>query len=709
MRRFVVFFLLLVLLFIIFHSWFLLGVITSGDFLYFSKSMMNTAVSYPYAWGWNYVFDGFAKFISPYSWILPFINFPQVVFGRLGMNWAVIERISYLYPLLVLLIISPIVLFRTIFPKNKFYLISVLVFSFNTYSLLLAGGEIFLALAYFLIPLILVIFIKLAGSTGNRKFKNPYSITAGMLISLQIMLDPRVAYVTLSAVVLLGFAFLMVCFNRKNLREVNVEKIFSFLIFVVFIPGAIVLFLNTFWILPTIFYGANPVKSLGVDYSSIGAVKFLSFAKLENTISLIHPNWPENIFGKVYFMRSEFLFLPILAFASLFFVSKIKERKIKIYVIFFASLGLLGAFLSKGINEPFGVIYQWMFAYVPGFVMFRDPAKWYPLVAISYSVLIPFTIWKTYEWLKYQPKFQISNSKFQIKSKNKIFNFQNLFIILTTLYLILLIRPAILGQLGGMFKTTSVPQDYVKLEKFLANQPDYFRTLWVPSKQKFGYYSNNHPEMSAQVLFNVTDSENLFKKLSDKKTEKLLEEASIKYVIVPYDSQGEIFLKDRKYSEKKYQNTVDKVAKISWLKEVNCSIARLLNCSNQPFGKIKVFEIAGNKDHFWSPSTNLKISYKYVNPTDYRVKVENAKRGDVLVFSESYDKFWVAKNSGFKVYSSEFKGRFNSFILPKDGNYNLEIYYTPQDWVNIGLVVSVTALVIITIVLAYFLFRSLKR
>ena len=123
--------------------------------------MMKDASVIPYAWGFHVGLDGFAKFLAPYSWVLPLINIPQVIFGRLGMDWSQIERITYLYPLLILLFFAPIVLFRTIFQKNKFYLISVIVFSFNTYALLLAGGEIFVALAYFLIPLILAIFIKI--------------------------------------------------------------------------------------------------------------------------------------------------------------------------------------------------------------------------------------------------------------------------------------------------------------------------------------------------------------------------------------------------------------------------------------------------------------------------------------------------------------------------------------------------------------------
>src|ERR1035437_4166825 len=397
MRKLVAPFLLLLLIIFIFHAWFLSGLLSTFDFPYYSSLMMKDASVMPYAWGFHASLDGLARFISPYSWVLPFINIPQVVFGRLGMDWPLIERIAYFYPLLILLIISPVVLFKTVFPKNKFYLMAIIVFSFNTYSLLLFSGEIFVALAYCLIPLILAIFIKIINNTGNHITKSIYAIVAGLLTSLQIMFDPRVAYVTLSAVALyVVFSILYLVFSKK-IRIINIKGLLNYFVFIIFIPGAITLLLQAFWILPSIFHGGNPVESLGAGYSSVGAVQFLSFAKLENTIALLHPNWPENIFGKAYFMRPEFLLLPVLAFASLFFIKRNEASKEKVYILFFALLGLIGAFLAKGSNDPFGGIYLWMFNHVPGFIMFRDPAKWYPLVAISYAVLIPFSMWKIYE------------------------------------------------------------------------------------------------------------------------------------------------------------------------------------------------------------------------------------------------------------------------------------------------------------------------
>jgi hypothetical protein len=236
----------------------------------------------------------------------------------------------------------------------------------------------------------------------------------------------------------------------------------------------------------------------------------------------------------------------------------------------------------------------------------------------------------------------------------------------------------LLGQLGGTFKTTTVPSEYVKLEQFLSSDNSFSRTLWVPVTQRFSFYSPNHPEISAQDLFSIYDNK-LIQKLS--LSEKLLQDASVRYVIVPYDSQGEIFLSDRKYDSKVYLQTVAQVKKIPWLIPIS------------GFGKIAVFAVPNSKDHFYTTDQNAEINYQYISPVEYSLNVTNAKKGDRVIFAESFDDKWIAENSKFKIQSSKFDGRFNSFILPKYGDYNLKIYYTPQDYVNLGVVISLISLV----------------
>lgn len=204
----------------------------------------------------------------------------------------------------------------------------------------------------------------------------------------------------------------------------------------------------------------------------------------------------------------------------------------------------------------------------------------------------------------------------------------NLFLLSVICYLLVLISPALLGQLGGTFKSTSLPADYTKLEQFLAKDKTFYRTLWVPQIQRFAYFSNTHPAIAANDLFKLNSPHENIKYLKKESTLLLLQESSVKYIIVPYDSLGEIFLTDRKYDNKMYEATLKDIESIPYLKRQHA------------FGKIGVYEIPAPKDHFWSPNASLDIKYKYINPTNYQVSLKSVKKGDTLIFAESYDKGW---------------------------------------------------------------------
>ncbi len=667
------FLLILVFLFILidFNFLFTNKVITGGDLTYVYSSMFYNRPLWPMAWNF-FDLNGLGGFAPPLQAINTAYAIPTYVFGiLLNLSWTNIERFSLLIPLLILTVASSFILFKKLF-NTAFSFLASIIFVSNTYFLMLVGGgQVFIGLSYALSPLVLYSFIKCQEISIKR------SVLFGILLSAQLLLDIRVAYITLVAT---GLYWLVTAIEKKKVRYFIKSMVYMFII-----PGFTTFLLHAFWLLPTVIYHQNPLTQLGTAYTSTGAVQYFSFAKFENTISLLHPNWPENIFGKVYFMRPEFLLLPIFAYGSLLFAAKIKDSRLKTYVIYFALLGLVGAFLAKGANDPFGGIYLWMFDHVPGFVMFRDSTKWYTLVAISYSVLIPFTVWKVYEWLKTDLRFKMYDLKFL--TRNKVFNIQNLFVFIVICYLLFLIRPALLGQLTGTFKPTTIPPEYNKLGQFLSTQSSFSRTLWVPTTQRFGYYTDLHPEISGQDLFNSYNEQALVKKLAV--SEKLLQEASVKYVIVPFDSEGEIFLNDRKYDNVLYQKTVADVAKIKYLKEV------------YGFGRIAVFEVPTPKGHFYLNDQSSTINFQFISPVEYKLSIQNARKGDRLVFAESFDKNWELTIEHFSVGSSEFDQRFNSFLLPDGGSYSATVYYTPQKYVDIGLVVSGVSLLT---VLGYLIF-----
>jgi len=62
------------------------------------------------------------------------------------------------------------------------------------------------------------------------------------------------------------------------------------------------------------------------------------------------------------------------------------------YTIFFTFTALIGIFLAKGTNPPFGSIYTWLFNNVPAFNTIRDVGRWHMLTVLSYAFLLGVSI-----------------------------------------------------------------------------------------------------------------------------------------------------------------------------------------------------------------------------------------------------------------------------------------------------------------------------
>lgn len=418
-----------------------------------------------------------------FLWLAPYYQIFTKILFQIGLSWEAVEQVAWFLPFIVISAFSS-------YRLTKSFL-GALIYTTNTYVLMIVGGgQMGVALAYALAPLVLVNFF---------------------VLPVQVMFDPRIAAITFGII--------------------SVYSLFRQTYKSLVLPVLLTTVVHLYWIIPFLAGGKEFTSRL--INATADSVQYLSFGSFSQSLSLLHPNWPENIFGKTYFLRPEFLILPIIAFVALLFAKK--EAK----VYFFALIGLIGAFLAKGASEPFGGAYLWLFDNVPGFVVFRDPTKFYILVAIAYSFLIP--------WALKQAK-----------------RFTFLFSILFVLFWAFIIREAVLGQLGGTFQPKPVPAEYVKLKDFLASDQRFYSTAWVPSKQRFAFSSETHPALEVQEFP---------KNLNE------LKQNNVKYVIVPFDSRGEIFLTDRKYDENIYRDFLHLANSQEWLFRVDL------------FGPIGVFAI----------------------------------------------------------------------------------------------------------------------
>lgn len=656
---------------IIFQKWFMPGLISAGDFWFYYPSMYGEFDRAFYAWNFEKG-NGLGMNSVLFQAVLTTFGLPIYLLGiLLKIPWETIERIGFFYPFLIICTFSSYFYHKEVLRTTKLWVLSAIVFLFNTYILtLVSGGQILIGIAYAFSPILLVQFInleKLEKLNSRKSFLT--MLLAGLLLGIEMTIDLRIAYV-------MGIAITVYFVFRTLLLGLNFG-IFLRKFFFLLLSTIIAVLLNLYWGIQLLIKRGNPLQELGDAYSTVGSLKFFSFASLENSISLLHPNWPENLFGKIYFMRPEFLFIPIIAFASFLFLKKTKiNRKLKEMVIFSGLLGMIGAFLAKGTQEPFGEVYVFLFENVPGMVMFRDPTKFYLLVILSFTILIPFCLYQLTDLFK----------------KVKYINFY----VLTSfiIFWCITIWPGIMGQLGGVFTYTNLPEAYKKFEVFLRGDKDFYRTLWIPQVQRFGFFSPTHPAIVAEDFFQIHTYADLVSHISQEETLENLRAMSVKYIVVPYDSEGEIFLDDRKYKDSLRRELIAGLRGIDSLKEL------------KTFQPIAVFELSGYRGHAWSSVDKSIINSKKISPVEFEIDMKNIAKGSKLIFSESYDPKWIARK-GKEEILAEKNGNMNSFTLPEKGDYTLILYYTMQNYVKIGVVIS--AITFLSVVSAILYLQFLRK
>lgn len=96
-----------------------------------------------------------------------------------------------------------------------------------------------------------------------------------------------------------------------------------------------------------------------------------------------------------------------------------------------------------------------------------------------------------------------------------------------------------------------------------------------------------------------------------------------------------------------------------------------------------------------SGTTNSPVALKVLksSPTKYRVRVSNAKKPFLMVFSERYVPDWELRLDGKAVSPISVYTLLNGYPIRKRGSYDVTLSYRPQEWVDIGLVVTILTLI----------------
>lgn len=620
--------------------------LSSGDWSFNFKEALFWFPTYPFAWdplshnglgGNNIYFLGLSTIFYTTGFI-----FSEVF----HFQWALIERIVWYIPFLIFSFISSFLLGKKLLHDTLLAVGSAGIFLLNTYILIvISGGQMGVAIALSLIPLIFYFVFDIKEKIKQKKKLLFFqTLLLSCTIAIQVMYDPRITYITYTAVSIIFLYFLYLAFikSKKNMSMFWKDSGLYILCFYI-IPVIVTFLVNIFWILPYIVYGNNPYNELGSAYNTLDAVRFFSFGNFDNAIALLDPNWPENIFGKVTFFNPIFLFFPIVAFSSIMW----SKEKRYLSLLPFVLLAIIFAFLGKGSKEPFGAVYEFLFQHLPGFVAFRDPTKWYSITVVAYSILIPFSLSQVYVRL----------SRF----------LRILFIGALISIFFAMLFPFLQGV--GIFKDHTVPLSYISLKDRLSGDGKFSRILWIPQPQRYGFSSPVHPSVGALSLFQESSLSGVLTTLGKKETEMYLQNLSIGYVVIPEDSQGELFTNDRKYSQDLRKQTEDTVDGISYLTKISTESA------------LAVYKVPSSKDRIWIDGKGSVLAIQYLKPTSILIDVL-VDKGDQLVFTDTYDSQWHVQYTGTSLSSQKDSFGRNRFTLPQTGSYTLYLSYASQPFID---------------------------
>ncbi|KKW37199.1 MAG: hypothetical protein UY85_C0060G0001, partial [Candidatus Peribacteria bacterium GW2011_GWB1_54_5] len=133
---------------------------------------------------------------------------------------------------------------------------------------------------------------------------------------------------------------------------------------------------------------------------------------------------------------------------------------------------------------------------------------------------------------------------------------------------VLIHRQAFLGQLTGTFTPRSVPSEYQILKDFLVLQEGGFAALWVPKHQRFGFYTLAQKAISSQDEILDAPPVEFAVAIATEGGKMLIQSQNIRFFIVPFDSEGEIFLTDHTYDVTKRIAWEEALNTVPWLEKI---------------------------------------------------------------------------------------------------------------------------------------------
>lgn len=439
---------------------------------------------------------------------------------QLGFSYDIATKLTLFLPVALGGFLVPFWVARSFFKDTIVAFFVALFYGSTAYFLILQTGHLPIAVLYAFLPLGVWLLNRALVTNELRHW-----LLLGIAFCIGIFYEVRIMYIV--TCILLLYLVVYVVTHRVKLRSYLKN---------IAIMGGFVALANVFWLIPTKLAAAQGIG----DIAGRGLFGDALFS-LQHSFTIMKWSWTGDVIDRTFVAQpvpAYMFIIPIIICIGLAVIKTYRKQ-----ILFYLSLTLIGLFLSKQSTAPFGALYGWLYDNFPGFILFREASKFYIVVAFGYFGLLGYGLLAIKQLSnQYKDKFDES------KKRARQYYLYPLALIGITVVAGVNLVPTINTSLGNTFKNAQMPQDYVVLKKFIKDQPDFFRTYWVPRESWWGYYDNKHPKVRAVDIlaqnwkelpvergtgsgFDLAQSTNDV--FSQSYSESLFRNASVKYVIVP--------------------------------------------------------------------------------------------------------------------------------------------------------------------------------
>lgn len=608
---------------------------------------------------------------------------------------------------------------KELFPKlpEKFIFLSVVFYWFNPISLVDVWNRFLLnyMLFFALLPLSIFCFIR-----GIRTKKYYW---LGWVTLVNGLFSAAFSYVAFDVLLWIIYVIVLTVYLLVNRDFAN--KLF----YVKYIVLAFVLFTltNLWWISQLILLKfamgfESTIQNFDTEIN-LGILDALSkkMGNLAEIYRLSNASFftPEGLKWARYLYSLPVVAIEFVVTGVIFFIiiKHLKEKS----VLFLSILLFLSFFLVKGTNPPFGEIYGKIFERFSFLQVFRNPfEKFGFLLAVVVTPLFGVSIYKIVDYL---PK------KIGFISQFFLFGF----------VLFLLGYPFYTGVVFTGSETPTndysigykvkVPEYYALADKWMSSQGNNFRYIGFPlavegitynwEKGYSGVDLSSTLFSTPGILFNtavpyyfqiVKELENDFMTKDD--FYKIAGTLNIKYYFVRNDID---FQKRAITNPVEIEKRLQALEKLGYVKK------------DGVFGKLTFWENLKWSDQLFYPATitlpeldNPKmsnallakddsgpgLSYERYNPTKYKVHIKSASKPFLLVFSELFNSQWKARIGNQDITKHFLVNSFaNGWWVQKQGDFDLEISFAPQKWMDVGELISGFTYIVLLPILAFITLR----